>query len=622
MILSFISREKIANSFYEFHSLAKDVFHSRDYDWSIKLFYKAIQKSDFSELIRLEQTLNGFDTNQKNILQLKNEVSTIIKQRITLAWQKIKDENPTFERQYFRFTNTIYNYNYFIATHREELAFKVYEICKYTDKTEEKLDSIILNKLYAAKELNDIKWQKLQPQIDSTIQQIKAEIKGYSINQKLWFDITDRYGSSEICGITESLRELEWFEIERSFFEIDVLICQKNRDIERLYELGIEAGELYKDGEIALGLLIEALSNIDEESKHWFYKSGYYEVFELKEAFECLQTEEQQQTFFDFIMAPKPYLLEIPLYQEIYPTLISPNLKSKLVETIKKEKNLKKQSLVLEPSLYLDKLVDIAIEEAKTTHYYTWINLLITRFKAKFPSYHKLADLNEFWFSQFGYSDLIEDAETEEEELAVIKEIEKNKDIDLIIPYSGKSVLMLACHYQRKLIVQFLLENGANTTLVLTNGQTALTEAFELWLSLFDDDDYYSPYLPEELVIDLIEKGVPVHPTIENDISRHPLALLVCAGYIKAIKLLIKKGTRILYKSDNAFFILEKALYFGRLDILKLLIQEGINPKGFQRKSFYSNFDYSVKEQTAIDCIHFLNKNGAQVEPLSLFEDE
>lgn len=191
----------------------------------------------------------------------------------------------------------------------------------------------------------------------------------------------------------------------------------------------------------------------------------------------------------------------------------------------------------------------------------------------------------------------------EEKNIEKIKSlINKKMDPNSKLNEFGETLLMWACRNSQKELVEFLLSKGANLDIKDSDGETVLA---------------YSESKPEILKL-LVAGGL--NPNSKDSDGTPILIKYINIGDTDLVRLLLEKGANIKYNPEEGYYNpVEIAIYSGNKDIIKMLIEAGVDIN--QEIYFETEYDGYSKPfiQWAVDekyndIVKLLLEKGATFE--------
>ena len=149
----------------------------------------------------------------------------------------------------------------------------------------------------------------------------------------------------------------------------------------------------------------------------------------------------------------------------------------------------------------------------------------------------------------------------EEKNIDKIKNlINKKMDPNSKINEFGETLLMWACRNSQKELVEFLLSKGANLDIKDSDGETVLA---------------YSESKPEIMKL-LVAGGL--NPNSKDSDGTPILINYIRESDTDLVRLLLEKGANIKYNPEKGYYNpVESAIYSGNKDIIKMLIEAGVD---------------------------------------------
>lgn len=182
------------------------------------------------------------------------------------------------------------------------------------------------------------------------------------------------------------------------------------------------------------------------------------------------------------------------------------------------------------------------------------------------------------------------------------------------------SPLSLACHANSAVIVELLLEKGANVNIPDHNGDYPLTIAYKrgsldiMRLLLEHEADMYTASSNEVLLNSDLESILnSLHVYLEPSIGFSFMHKACNENNVDVINFLIQKyGDRYIHEADdNGLYPIHYACMNEAIDAVRILLQHGANPNVRSNKGFYPiGFACMV---SSYDLVEYLVDNGASV---------
>lgn len=175
---------------------------------------------------------------------------------------------------------------------------------------------------------------------------------------------------------------------------------------------------------------------------------------------------------------------------------------------------------------------------------------------------------------------------------------QRGYDINMVAP-NGYTLLHKAAVAIQPGLIRYLLSHGADPNINTTFG-TAMHEVIGRWLNIVYSDKYdestlkITQTLAQQSIVTLLEAGYDVN--IENPHCGMPIVALTQIKSLEMVSLFLDYGTPFSSRSDPEKVLIEEAIDRGTPEILRLLIEYGLDVKNTLLTRKATPLKYALKK--------------------------